>query len=621
MKRLVLFTLLTMIFNIASHSQTFTAKTIENVDMIFKIISSEDKSVQVGDRNQRAIDTQYSGPITIPPTIHYNGEEYTIIAIGNSAFNGCKGLTSIEIPTSVTSVGFNAFYLCTGLSSIKIPNSVTNIGSSAFKGCENLIKVDLETGLGIIGAEAFSGCTKLESIEIPNSVALIEGYAFQDCISLKSINFPNTVTEIGGFAFFGCTGLTSIEIPSSVTKIGQKAFSNCTNISSIIVSNGNNSYDSRNNCNAIIHKGTSSLISGCKTTVIPSSVREIGSSAFFGCTGLTSIEIPSSVERIEYDAFSGCTGLTSVKIPKSVTTIRRGSFANCHNLNSLIVDSDNPYYDSRDNCNAIITKINLPNGDKTPQNTLIIGCNNTIIPASVTSIGDNAFNGCKGMTSIEIPSSVTALYSSSFQNCTAISSINVAKDNPVYDSRNNCNAIIKTETNGLIVACNNTQIPDDVSVSSAFYALSNCTKFVMPDSWEDFKFTFRDCANLEEVLLSRNISKICNSAFDGCKSLKNIEIPSGVTTIEGYAFSGCSELTSIEIPNNVTSIGTFAFQNCTSLSSIKIPNSVTSIEQYAFNNCSKLKDVVFEDGKETLNFIWESSQLSINNSMWFIYAL
>ena len=216
-----------------------------------------------------------------------------------------------------------------------------------------------------------------------------------------------SVTAIGTEAFWNCDGLTSITIPNSVTAIGDEAFAYCSGLTSIIVKSGNNIYDSRDNCNAIIETASNMLIAGCSATVIPNSVTAIGSTAFLGCSGLTSVTIPNSVKVIGVGAFSGCSGLSSVTIPKGVTTIGAYAFANC-NITSINVENGNNIYDSRDNCNAII---------ETASNKLISGCSATVIPNSVTTIGDYAFYFCKGLTSINIPNGVTAICGSAFGYC------------------------------------------------------------------------------------------------------------------------------------------------------------------------------------------------------------
>ena len=158
------------------------------------------------------------------------------------------------------------------------------------------------------------------------SVTTIGYEAFFDCTGITSVTIGNSVTFINGRAFYGCTGLSSIDIPNSVTLIGPEAFGNCSGLTSIVVASGNPKYDSRGNCNAIIETATNTLVVGCKNTNIPNSVTTIGYSAFSGCTGLTSITIPNSVTTIGRYAFGYCTGLASVTIGNSVTSIGEGAF-------------------------------------------------------------------------------------------------------------------------------------------------------------------------------------------------------------------------------------------------------------------------------------------------------
>ncbi len=346
----------------------------------------------------------------------------SVTSIGYSAFWDCTSLISITIPSSVTSIGSYAFYGCTSLTSISIPSGVTSIGSYAFYECTSLSSITIPVSVTSFGDYAFSSCTSLSSITIPSSVTSIGDGTFQSCTSLSSITIPSSVTSIGDWAFYNCTNLSSITIPSSVTSIGERAISSCTGLSSIIVDSGNSYYDSRDNCNAIIETSTNTLIAGCKNTVIPSSVTSIGVAAFRECTSLSSITIPSSVTSIGWDAFSDCTSLSSITIPSSVTSIGRFAFSSCTSLSSIIVDSGNSHYDSRNNCNAII---------ETSTNTLIAGCQNTVIPSSVTSIGNGAFSDCTNLISITIPSSVTWIGSGAFYDCISLTSVWMENVTPI----------------------------------------------------------------------------------------------------------------------------------------------------------------------------------------------
>lgn len=230
-----------------------------------------------------------------------------------------NGLGVIEFDAPVTSVGIESFRDCIKLETIILPSSVTTIESYSFNGCTGLIL-----------------------ITIPSSVTRIASAAFGGCSGLTSITIPSSVTSIGPNAFDRCTGLTSITIPSSVTFIDSSPFSACSGLTSITVDINNSVYDSRNDCNAIIKTSTNELISGCRMTVIPSTVTSIGREAFYGHTGLTSITIPSSVTDLDYSSFEGCKGLTSITIPSSVIKIKSWSFKLCTRLSEVIVNATTP---------------------------------------------------------------------------------------------------------------------------------------------------------------------------------------------------------------------------------------------------------------------------------------
>ena len=211
--------------------------------------------------------------------------------IGNYAFSDCSGLTSLILPSNVTSIGYSAFYGCIRLTSLTLPSSVTSIGSSAFEGCRSLTSLILPSSVTEIGSSAFSGCSGLTSLTLPSSVTSIDGRAFYGCSSLFGLTLPSSVTSIGKSAFEGCSGLFSLTLPSSVTEIGESAFRGCRSLASL---------------------------------TLPSSVTEIGESAFEGCIRLASLTLPSSVTSIGKSAFEGCSGLTSIYVswesPLSIDT-------------------------------------------------------------------------------------------------------------------------------------------------------------------------------------------------------------------------------------------------------------------------------------------------------------
>ena len=251
--------------------------------------------------------------------------------LGNYVFYGCSGLTSLTLPSSVTSIGRGAFYGCWKLTSLTIPSGVTSIGYSAFRGCSGLTSLTIPSGVTSIDSEAFRGCSGLTSLTIHSGVTSIGNYAFQDCSGLTSLTIPSGVTSIGEGVFHGCSGLTSLTIPSSVTSIGNKAFYRCWMLNSLTIPSSVTSIGDEAFYGCI----------GLTSLTIPSGVTSIGDYTFEGCSGLTSLTLPSSVTSIGKDAFTGCSGLTSLTIPSGVTSIDYGAFWGCSGLTSIYVYPEN----------------------------------------------------------------------------------------------------------------------------------------------------------------------------------------------------------------------------------------------------------------------------------------
>ena len=542
-----------------------------------------------------------------------------VTSIGNYAFRNCTALTSLTIPNSVTSIGYSAFSGCASFTSLIIPNSVTSISGYAFDGCTGLTSITIPNSVTSIGDDAFRGCNnisvicwnsnlspkcitqycrdKLVQFEFGDDVTSIGQDAISCCTGLTSITIPNNVTSIGSGAFAYCRSLTSIFIPNSVISIGDYAFRNCTGLISIKVSPDNIVYDSRNDCNAIIETGTNTLLVGCQKTTIPNSVTSIGYGAYAGCSGLTSITIPNSVTSIGDYAFYDFTDLTSITIPNSVTSIGDYAFS----FTSL-------------------TSISIPNSVTSIGDHAFSGTSLTsiTIPNSVTSIGDYAFYHCNYLLSINIPANVKKIGTNLFSGCDSLEIITVDTNNTVYDSRGNCNAIIETATNTLIVGCKNTAIPNGVT-SIGDYAFSECrylSSINIPESVISIGAdAFRWCKNLSTIKFPSKLKTIGIEAFGDCTSLTTVAIPESVTSIGNGAFEFCTSLVSVSLPKNITIIGSYLFSTCYSLSSIVIPSGVTSIGEYAFRGCRQLTSVNIPEGVTSIGdgaFGWCDSLLSIS---------
>ncbi len=472
-----------------------------------------------------------NGDVDIPSEI----DGYPVTSIGSSAFAYCYDLTSVTIPDSVTSIGDRAFSYCYDLTSVTIPNSVTNIGEGAFSNTD-LTSITIPDSVTSIEDYTFFYCTNLTSVTIPDNVTNIGEGAFSDCTGLTSVTIPNSVTNIGNNAFSGCTGLTSITIPDSVTDIS-RAFSGCSSLLSIDVSENSSIYSSENG--VLFSKDKTELlrcpvgISG--TYTIPDNVTSIKSSAFSGCTSLTSVTIPDSITSIEEFAFSDCTGLTSVTIPDSVTSIEDSTFSRCTGLTSITIpDSVTSIEDSTFSRCTGLTSITIPDSVTSIGMWAFSDCTDLtsiIIPDSVTIIGDSAFSDCTGLTSVTIPDSVTSIGMSAFSRCTGLTSITIPDS--VTEIRG-----------GTFEGCTGL-ISIDVDKNNLAYVSENGVLF-----------------NKDKTELLQYPAGISGA----------YTIPDGVTYIGSSSFSGCTALTSVTIPNSVTYIASYAFYLCDGLTSIAIKN-------------------------------------------------
>ena len=267
---------------------------------------------------------------------------------------------------------------------------------------------------------------------------------------------------------------------------------------------------------------------GMTELTLPNSVTSIGGNAFECCNGLTELILPNSVTSIGNAAFVDCSGLTELILPNSVTSIGNYAFSDCSGLEKITVDRGNKRYDSWGNCNSII---------ETGTNTLIVGCKNSVIPNSVTSIGDCAFYGCSGLTELILPNSVRSIGDIAFTYCSGLEKITVESGNSCYDSRDNCNSIIDTEFNTLIVGCKNSVIPNSVTSIGyyAFYGCSGLTELTLPDSVASIgDGAFICCSDLSKITSLAEIPPVCGSGVFDRVNKTNCELIVPIVSVTAY---------------------------------------------------------------------------------------
>ena len=564
------------------------------------------EEIKVDEENTMYNDGDNSNGI-FESTVLIVGGNHTVLpegttSIWSDAFNGREGLESIYIPSTVTWISRNAFLDCSGLQQVDFAegSSVTEIAEFAFKGCKKLKSISLPAGITEVNPYTFRECSSLERVDVPEGVTEFGDFAFAGCSSLKEINFPegltsmgrslfsdcaclttakipDGITELGEHMFSGCTSLTEIEIPESVTKLGVRVFAECDSLTGIDLPDGITSipdcaFYSCDKLGTISLPGTLTEIDDsafmmCTSLTeaeIPEGVIKLGKRAFYQASSLKEVKLPNTLESIGEKAFV-CTGIESLMIPKKVSKIGDGLFDGqgdtpndwFTSIRRITVDEENATYDSRDGSNAII---------ETKTDTLLYGSNATTkIPEGVTTIAKYAFSGCKDLESIEISSTVDLIAGHIFTKCNGLSQITVSEDNPQYNSRDHCNAILRGNT--LVVGCKGTKIPANVN-------------------------------NLEIA------------AFSGCTALTEIELPSNLEKIPEMAFMSCSSLKSIKIPDRVTSIGTYAFHYCAKLESVYIPQTVHTFDGFngkmgnVFLGCPDLT-IYTKEGADAVEFAKE----------------
>ena len=621
--------------------------------------------------------------------------------IAAGAFSCCANLTGLTIPGSVTGIGEYAFEQCTGLTGIDIPDSVSSIGNGAFDRCASLSRITIPDSISSIPAYAFANCTGLSRVAIPNTVTCIDAYAFSGCSALANVTFIGTQDEwdaitigtgnecLTGAAMtfvnpFACgdsltwaledgvltisgtgdmwdydtgknpkvwrTDVTRVVLEPGVTSIGNAAFSQCASLSEIS---------------------------------IPDSVTSLGKSAFISCIGLDSISIPDGITEIPPFAFYRCVAMSSVTIPNTVTSVGNMAFFTCSSLadvyfigtqdewDTITIGTDSEcltgaamhFWPSSGACGEYLTWT-LEDGVLTI--SAVEDCfgamwdydpdtnpapwaqrvSSAVINSCVVSIGENAFYGCTGLTSLCLTSDVDTIGENAFYGCTGLTDITLdytfkGLDEMEIAEGNDCltdsgvrlvytggcgSGLTWTLDQGVLTITGNGEMKDFSWDNPAIWHDSAVTAIVESGVTSIGECAFERCAALTSVSIPESVTSIGSNAFSECTGLtayivdpdntvySSLEgilynkeqtellacpaarggeavIPDSVTSIHGSAFSGCDTLTSVTIPESVTSIGANAFLFCESLDSMVIPEGVTVIENGTFAICSGLTSV------------------------------
>ena len=350
--------------------------------------------------------------------------------------------------------------------------TVTRIGNSAFAHNKKIQSIKLPNHITVIGEKSFAGCTNLKDIIFSPKLHTVKKNAFKSCKHLNSIKLPDSVKSIGKYAFYNCRKLESIYIPENLGETNLDSVFERDYLTNITVAEGNKYYDSRDNCNAVIETTSDKLIFGAKNSTVPDSVKIIGEDAFYLCHTIKEITIPASVKTIEDNAFYQCGSLEKVNFSEGLKTVGDGAFYGCDSLKDIK------------------------------------------LPDSVETVEEFAFVCCYKNTSIYIPKNLGKTKLSSTFEFEGVTKITVAEGNKFYDSRDNCNAVIETASNTLVMGCDKTLIPDTVKVIGENAFIDRTSDLVIPEGVEKIsEDVFGYNCMIEKIVLPVSLKEIGDSGY------------------------------------------------------------------------------------------------------------
>lgn len=570
--------------NIKTNELTNEFDNTQAFGYIFGAASIEDNSKSVSSVRTVIINGNYD----IPENAFYGCSRISSITLSNnvkrinaSAFNSCTNLKSIVLPEELTSIGEFAFLGCNLLNQVTIGSKLEQIEDYAFSGCKNLTKINLNL-VNKLGSGVFQGCAKLKEItvneenivfevenklndknEIVSSILYTKGKTelvlFASASDLQEYIVPSTVVLIHSNAFDACKKLKTLIIGTSVQTISSQAITNCTELTNLTLPFIGTNVTSDLSFDEIIGGNRPSSLS-----LVILSGEKIISDAFINVGYLNSISLPSTLKEIASSAFLNCTNLIDVDFTKAtgLEVIGDYAFMGC----------------------SLLSKIELPN--------------------TVKTIGTYAFADASNVKTINIPDSLEYLGDVAFKNMSKLTSISIKSDHQLLTLKDGL-LINKDKELVLYPSyiTNDTLVMDQEIEGIKPYAFSGAVNLkevtINENITELNEGLFYNCTNLTKVTISSNTSVLPTHIFDGCTKLTTVNV-NNVLEIKSFAFKNCYALSELTFNEDLNLIEESAFENCTTLATVKIPGKVKTIGKAAFKGCSNLKTLTFLEGVERI---------------------
>ncbi|MBP3739777.1 MAG: leucine-rich repeat domain-containing protein [Bacteroidales bacterium] len=596
---------LTILLVLASVANAFEVRTPSGDTVSCYTVYNTTNEVSV----EKTWGKQYTGHLTIPSTVTYNGTTYTVTRISDNGFSSCAGLSSISLPSSLTHIGNNAFNGCTGLTNISLVPPLQFIGSNAFQGCTGLTSVTIPPTVSSLGGYSFKDCTNLTTVNL-NADSLYLGYWTWgnypfDSNYVTTVNIGNNVKRLPNYIFCGCSRMTTLSLGNSLRRIDNGAFYGCRGLLSV---------------------------------TIPDATTFIGSSAFYGCSNLAQLSLGQSVDTILEQAFSWC-AIASLTIPRSMKYISSRAFSDNTNLTILTFNADSCRFSS--NYYTFDTNISSltigPDVRYIPQ-CFVAGCNQIteiVLPDAVRYVDGEAFRDCHGLNELTIGRGLTYIGLWGFSNCESLAILHYNADS-LSDNSSLFGTALRTITFGpyvrvipsqLCINCSGLTgelvLPGTVTRigNSAFLDCDGITSITIPasvrsigsfafygiDSLSAVVFNAANCTvmstespfrlNWDEsgkpltVTFGQSVVRVPDHLFYGCGQLVDVVFGGAVADIGEEAFRGCGSLHNLTLGSSVRVVGRDAFNSCDSVTTLSLPASLDSIADGAFWNMYRLQRV------------------------------
>lgn len=538
------------------------------IDGIYYNLNTSDQTASVTynniyDESYYPMKMDYTRFVIIPSKVKHNNIDYTVTAIGDSAFYRNWEITDISIPQSITSIGKYAFWGCSVIERIILPDNIIEIKEGAFSECNSLKEIILPKNLKRIDNKAFKDCSQLGNISLPQELTTIGDSAFFWCWALKKITIPKNVTKIGNYAFFQCTGLKHV-INESALKIRAKEESHgCVAYHTIGVENNEGNsfkriddylfFTDNNNTWLVTYYGKEPYIElpldyeGKSYNIAPY--------AFRSNNDLIRIKLSPKTEQIGEHAFAGCNFLEEIVLPDSLEEIAPYTFCDCYRLSQITIPNQ-------------LKKI----GKKSFENTEI---RDIKFPPFLSVIDSFAFYNCSHLTHVYLPTQLSTINYNAFDKCYNLSLINNESPLKLYFGTEQHGKVAYYAKN--IITSDKTQfkeigdyllkINEDSTEINLIRYIGNDSIINLPQSFFERKYKIESNAffannTIREVNFSEGVTEIGHSAFYECENLAFISFSDSLKKIDKKAFSNCKKLHKLILPKNIEEIGDSAFLGC-----------------------------------------------------------